>query len=75
MNLIEAKIIDEALWIRAADHHTSLSNALQRERLDCIDLQYELARSPAEFATMAEYKAYRLGVTLYSNAIVARGLN
>jgi len=44
-----------------------------KEREACVDIADNLARSPAEFATMAEYKVYKLGVMLYSNAIRARG--
>ena len=43
------------------------------EREACEILEYELAKSPAHFATMAEWKAYKEGVTKYVAAIRARG--
>jgi hypothetical protein len=44
-----------------------------KEREACESIEYDLAQSPAMFATMAEYKSYRDGVQKYRAAIRARG--
>ena len=44
-----------------------------KEREACESIEYDLAKSPAMFATMAEYKSYRDGVEKYRAAIRARG--
>lgn len=44
-----------------------------KEREACESIEYDLAKSPAMFATMAEYKSYRDGVEKYREAIRARG--
>jgi len=44
-----------------------------KEREACELIEYDLAKSPAMFATMAEYKSYRDGVEKYRAAIRARG--
>jgi hypothetical protein len=43
-----------------------------KEREACESIEYDLAQSPAMFATMAEYKSYRDGVQKYREAIRAR---
>jgi len=47
--------------------------AILNEREACESIEYDLAKSPAMFATMAEYKSYRDGVEKYRAAIRARG--
>jgi len=47
--------------------------AVKAEREACESIEYDLAKSPAMFATMAEYKSYRDGVEKYRAAIRARG--
>ena len=47
--------------------------AAAKEREACASIEYDLAKSPAMFATMAEYKAYKDGVQEYRARIVARG--
>ena len=44
-----------------------------KEREACESIEYDLAKSPAMFATMAEYKAYKNGVQDYRTKIIARG--
>lgn len=43
------------------------------EREACARLESEMALSPAHFATMAEWHAYREGVEEYTASIRARG--
>jgi predicted nucleic acid-binding Zn-ribbon protein len=50
-----------------------MSDKLEKEREACESIEYELAKSPAMFATMAEYKAYKDGVQDYRTKIIARG--
>ena len=45
----------------------------EAEREACESIEYDLAKSPAMFATLAEYKSYRDGVEKYRAAIRARG--
>jgi hypothetical protein len=49
------------------------AKATAREREACGAIEYDLAKSPAMFATMAEYKAYKDGVQEYRTKIIARG--
>ena len=49
------------------------SAAIAKEREACESIEYDLAKSPAMFATMAEYKAYKEGVQDYRTKIIARG--
>lgn len=49
------------------------ANCAYKEREACESIEYDLAKSPAMFATMAEYKSYRDGVQKYRAAIRARG--
>ena len=44
-----------------------------KEREACESIEYDLAKSPAMFATMSEYKAYKDGVQDYRTRIIARG--
>lgn len=50
-----------------------IRRATQAEREACARLESEMALSPAHFATMAEWRAYREGVEEYTVAIRARG--
>lgn len=43
------------------------------EREVCEAIEYDLAKSPAMFGTMSEYKAYKEGVQDYRTKIIARG--
>lgn len=51
----------------------AILEAIQHEREACESIEYDLAKSPAMFATMAEYKAYKDGVQDYRTKIIARG--
>jgi len=57
--------------MKAAEAAVDTAMALEREA--CEAIEYDLAKSPAMFATMAEYKAYKDGVQDYRTKIIARG--
>jgi hypothetical protein len=50
-----------------------IREGVDNEREACELIEHDLAKSPAMFATMAEYKSYRNGVEKYRAAILARG--
>jgi hypothetical protein len=54
-------------------YRAGVDSGIAAEREACESIEYDLAKSPAMFATMAEYKSYRDGVEKYRAAIRARG--
>lgn len=58
-------------------YHRGVQNGVvagaNNEREACESIEYDLAKSPAMFVTMAEYKAYKDGVQDYRTRIIARG--
>lgn len=61
-------------WTVSTPHLVALVNqAIEAEREACEAIEYDLAKSPAMFSTMAEYKAYKDGVQDYRAKIIARG--
>ena len=61
-------------WVFADETLQAFAKLIaEKEREACELIEYDLAKSPAMFATMAEYKAYKDGVQDYRTKIIARG--
>ena len=71
--LVAEKTVEGKVVMTPEEYKSVWDKAQAEEREACELIEYDLAKSPAMFATMAEYKAYKDGVQDYRTKIIARG--